>query len=288
MRNSDNISQANILKVNNGKGLQLGDHNQQTNIFFGDYPEEEKIAEELDRNPPYLGLASFIVIISILTLIVIIPTGFYLWLPDVWPSVRTQVKVKAKSDPWLAGMPDKSLASVCKKQFDSKTLSSVAPQNSPTEVQEIPLISGSYLLFTVDGKTRRSDNNIDFLEPDGDTDDVVPHEKEAENGISNIYAPMSSLVGVFLGAEQPNKDSSPSELSFNSPTKLNYFTISPQLNQVFFIGDGRTNMGIKQRVIVPPEAKRFYLGIFDACGWEDNQGVLDVKVTAMPSTARQK
>ena len=57
MNNSD-IGSSNI-EVKNGKGFQVGNNNRQTNIFYGDDPEEEKVAENLDKNSPYLGLASF-------------------------------------------------------------------------------------------------------------------------------------------------------------------------------------------------------------------------------------
>jgi len=47
------------IDLKHGKGIQVGDGNKQTNIFYGDDPDEEKVATTIDANSPYLGLASF-------------------------------------------------------------------------------------------------------------------------------------------------------------------------------------------------------------------------------------
>lgn len=203
----------------------------------------------------------------------------YLWLPDIWSSARIKALVNAKSDPWLAGMPDKSQASSCPSSFTGFP-PSIAPQNSPTEVKEILLIPGSYLTFKVQEGITKAYAEQPFFGPEGNINNLINHDAKAENGISDIQAPIASLVGVFLGAEQPNKDSAPSTLDFSVEALRNYFTISPQLKQVFLIGNGRTNMGIQQRVIVPLGAKRLYLGIMDGCSWGDNAGFLNVEVNS--------
>lgn len=219
-----------------------------------------------------IGQASFLFISALFLSAV----GIYLWFPDIWSSVRAKVRVDAQSDPWLAGMPDKSQASSCKVGFQP----SIAPQNSPTQVKEIPLIHNSHLTFKVKQEEKTQVYyRQPFFEAEGNINDPVTHDATAENGISNIQAPIASLVGVFLGAEQPNKDSAPSTLDFSVENRRNYFTISPQLKQVFFIGNGRTYMGIQQRVTVPLGAKRLYLGIMDGCSWGDNAGSLDVEVS---------
>ncbi|MDF5714842.1 MAG: hypothetical protein PUP93_13400 [Rhizonema sp. NSF051] len=225
----------------------------------------------------HINRASFLIISVLFLSLSAIYT--YFWFPDIWSSVRTRVQVDAKGDPWLAGMPDKSQASSCPSN-NRGAFSSIAPQNSPTEVTEIPLKSGSYLTFNVQGGlTQLSKEQHPSIGAEGNIKSLTSHDAGAQNGISNIKAPINSLVGVFLGAKQPNKDSVPQKLIFDSPNKLNYSTISPQLQQVFFIGDGRTNKGIEQKVIVPLGAKRLYLGIMDACSWGDNTGSLDVEVT---------
>ena len=47
------------IDLKHGKGIQVGDGNKQTNIFYGEDPDEEKVAATIDANSPYLGLASF-------------------------------------------------------------------------------------------------------------------------------------------------------------------------------------------------------------------------------------
>ncbi|MCV3217555.1 hypothetical protein OGM63_29285 [Plectonema radiosum NIES-515] len=242
------------------------------NDRLNNFTSIEKIVKP--KSKLLIGRASFLFICALgLSAI-----STYLWFPDIWSSVTTPVKVNAQSDPWLAGMPPNSKASSCPNPKPTD-LDSIAPQNSPTEVKEIPLKPGSHLTFKVlEGKTRVF-NEQDYFGPEGDIKDLRTHRVQAENGISNIQAPINSLVGVFLGREQPNKDSAPSTLFFSEEGKQNYLKLYPQLKQVFFIGDGRTNMGIQQRVIVPLGATRFYLGIMDSCNWRDTDGYLDVEVS---------
>ncbi|MFB2770839.1 hypothetical protein ACE1AT_16330 [Pelatocladus sp. BLCC-F211] len=220
-----------------------------------------------------VGQASFL-LISALSLSAIYS---YLWFPDIWLSAKTQVKVNAGSDPWLAGMPPNSKASFCPNPRPGDS-PSIAPENSPTEVKEIPIKPSSHLTFKVlEGKTKVF-NEQDYFGPEGDIKDLRTHRVKEENGISDIQAPINSLVGVFLGREEPNKDSAPNTLFFGEEAKQNYLKLYPQLKQVFFIGDGINNMGIRQRVIVPLGATRLYLGIMDGCNWRDTDGYLDVEV----------
>jgi hypothetical protein len=64
---------------------------------------------------------------------------------------------------------------------------------------------------------------------------------------------------------------------------LNYEILSPELKQVFFIGDGLTSGGLSQGVVVPSGASRLYLGIFDLNGNYDNGGSFDVTVVPEPA-----
>lgn len=207
-----------------------------------------------------------------------ISSYFILWLPDAW-SARTNVQVKAKFDPWLAGMPPKSKANDC--IYPQYRHSSNSPENSPIKVEGISLIPGSYLRFTTTGEvnTRRDEPSFNDAEGNKSKENEIPFGK-GDNGISNIHAPNGALVGVFIGEEQPNKSQAPDPSSFIKGEERNYFNLSPELKQVFFIGDGKTFMGIKQRVIVPIGAKHLYLGIMDHCNWDDNEGHFDVEVTS--------
>ena len=60
---ADKNTQIAVKDVNVGRDLTIGNIDQrttnQTNIFYGEDPDEEKVAATFDANSPYLGLASF-------------------------------------------------------------------------------------------------------------------------------------------------------------------------------------------------------------------------------------
>lgn len=81
-----------------------------------------------------------------------------------------------------------------------------------------------------------------------------------------------SLVGVFLSVSNPNAD---------APAEINYDllgqdeeTYTPQLGQVFFIGDGLTGTGsgLTQQFFIPNNATHLYLGIADGAGFSGSPG----------------
>jgi hypothetical protein len=83
------------------------------------------------------------------------------------------------------------------------------------------------------------------------------------NGIAGIDAPvLGYLTGVFLDSNEPT-DPPPAALNF-SVIGTNFKTFSPQIGQVFFIGDGLTDQGAVQQFIVPPTATRLFLGLADS------------------------
>ncbi len=92
------------------------------------------------------------------------------------------------------------------------------------------------------------------------------------------------LVGMFLGDSLPA--SAPPTLTFyvsnisSGGVRINFGALSPQLGQVFFIGDGKTGTGTGaiQVFNVPPTATHLYLGYADSCDYAtpgcygDNEG----------------
>ncbi|MCU0545574.1 MAG: PEP-CTERM sorting domain-containing protein [Oscillatoriaceae cyanobacterium Prado104] len=188
-------------------------------------------------------------------------------------TITLNAGVPGTADPWLAGMPDGTIAS----RSPVRNRFSLAPRESPVLVSNLPLAAGTILTFGVSGSVNyKSVTPIDT--PDGDRT-IAPHTAGAENGISDISAPRNSLLGVFLDDGQPNLSPAPSALNFSTPDSRNYLQLAPLLKQVFFIGDGRTNQGVLQQILVPEGASRFYLGTMDAYDWSDNAGILDVDVT---------
>jgi hypothetical protein len=94
------------------------------------------------------------------------------------------------------------------------------------------------------------------------------------------------LTGVFLGSSLPAVR--PATIDYATSAAYRQPDYSPQLGQVFFIGDGltKTNSGSSQTFDVPDGATRLYLGFLDvpgrggspgdSCGNDRNGGSLKV------------
>jgi len=106
--------------------------------------------------------------------------------------------------------------------------------------------------------------------PDGGTDFSTDINSLA--GISGIIAPTDMfLAGVFL-TDAPPSDVAPERLNF-TVLGTDFSSISPELSQVFFIGDGRRSGGTTlQDFVVPSGATRLYLGFVDGVGFVANPG----------------
>lgn len=180
------------------------------------------------------------------------------------------VTVPGTADPWLAGMPPGSTASI----------TDVAPAQSPVQILGLPIIPGLTLTFQATGLVTDRPA-APFFGPDGDDSRLRLHLTGAENGIANVIAPIDALMGVFLGPDQPNLTPAPGALDFGTPASRDYLTLFPALKQVFFIGDGLTSGGVQQQVIVPAGATRLFLGPMDAVEWSNNVGSFTVQVSAV-------
>ena len=71
------------------------------------------------------------------------------------------------------------------------------------------------------------------------------------------------------------------KITFGDPPA--YLTLSPELKQVFFIGDGLNGNGLAQSVVVPQGATRLFLGTMDSVEWNNNVGSFTVQVVPEPS-----
>lgn len=179
------------------------------------------------------------------------------------------VTVPGTSDPWLAGMPNGSTAS----------MGDVAPAQSPVLVTGVTFAAGDKVsLASASGLVSHGPAGgcCEETGPDGGT--VFSHDAGAENGISNITVPINALLGVFLGPDQPNLSPPPAALDFSTPASRDFTTLSPQLKQVFFIGDGQTSGGMTQTIIVPAGATRLFLGTMDGFGWFNNRGAFSLSL----------
>ena len=112
----------------------------------------------------------------------------------------------------------------------------------------------------------------------------------ADQSISGIQTPNAgSVVGVFESG--PPSGTAPATLNFDT-IGTNFSSLSPLIQQLFFIGDGLTGDGTGDVQVfdVPTGAKYLYLGLADACGYNgtpscygDNSG--DFVVSYAISTA---
>ncbi len=194
------------------------------------------------------------------------------------------VNVNGEASVWYAGMPASSTP------FGG--YGDTATRNKPVQVT-IPgdVISGDELTFTnTSGDTWPSE----WIGMEKDPNKVPSHlrfptdghpsfvySNNNFNGISGMNNGRShALVGVFLNDNAPNTSNAPGSLDFSGNAR-NYTTLSPQLKQVFLIGDGLTDSGTQQKVIVPQGATRLYLGVFDVNGlYTHNGGSKKVTINA--------
>lgn len=191
------------------------------------------------------------------------------------------ITVLGSANPFLAGMPDGSTAS-----GDS------APDQSPALVSGLNLTDGGFLTFLVNG-------SIDYGggSPTDTPDGQTPEEgffatgHGAENGMGGYTTPANALVGVFLSSAQPDLTAAPADLDFTSGSPdalgIGFSALSPQLKQVFFIGDGLTGTGTgtAQQFNIPTGATRLYLGTVDGSGWFNNSGSFTVSATRSGGTS---
>ena len=183
------------------------------------------------------------------------------------------IRVPGTANPWLAGMPDGSMAG---NQFD------VAPDQSPVLVTNVPIKAGTVLSFSVAGAV--ANGPFQLVSADGIDTCVVSRAPGAENGISDITAPINSLIGIFLDDSLPGNFAPLATLDFSTPASRDFVSLYPQLRQPYFIGDGKDAMGGVQQFVVPAGATRLFLGTMDSYQWANNQGSFTVKITIVPQS----
>jgi len=180
--------------------------------------------------------------------------------------------VPGTSDIYLAGMPAGSTAD----------RTDVAPAQSPV-LANGSISAGTTVEFrNVTGTVTHGPNDgcCDTTGPEGGF--ITGHDIGAQNGISNVIAPVNALIGVFLGPAAPNGTPAPATLDFSTPASRDYTTLSPQLKQVFFIGNGLTSGGVVQQVVAPPGATRLFLGTMDGYDSNNNLGSFSLTVCVIP------
>jgi hypothetical protein len=105
---------------------------------------------------------------------------------------------------------------------------------------------------------------------------------DAAKGMTGIRCDSKAgfLAGVFL-SNSVTPDDPPGSLDFTG--REDYTSWGFECQQVFIIGDGRTEKGEPQRILVPAEADRLLLGFADggigmARGYDDNKGSIHTTI----------
>lgn len=191
-------------------------------------------------------------------------------------STSVTITAQAKANPWLAGMPNGTTAN----DYDS------APIDSPAAVTGLNFAPGDELNFDFDGGVSYLPNTS-ANGPDGDSSFTLYNHIYTgfsggrEHGMSNLTAPITAVVGVFLNDNAPNTQGTPpSDLDFSTLDSRDFASLSPALRQPFFIGDGMRNDGTTaQKFVVPAGATRLYIAVMDGQQWSDNSGSFNTNIS---------
>ncbi|HUP02918.1 MAG TPA: hypothetical protein VMU19_02935 [Bryobacteraceae bacterium] len=186
------------------------------------------------------------------------------------------VVVPATTDIWLAGQPNgASVAGYFGTDF--------APANSPIAIN---VTAGSIIRFSAsDGAPVSVDGTCFDTAADAGVcyADEFGFSAGDANGISLAHVPAGALVGVFVAAGGPSGPT-PLALDFSTSGIGTAFTsLSPALDQLFFIGDGwtgtATGSGSQQLFTAPAGAGTLYLAVSDSVGSSvGNSGYINADV----------
>lgn len=190
----------------------------------------------------------------------------------IWLAGRTDLVVPAASDPWPGGL-----------------LRHGGP--TPEEIQEtvptfVSVVAGDVVKAldpAVGGVSFFNGFGAPLFGPGGNG--AAGSSLTSFGGISSYVGPQGPLVGVFLSDAVPSSGA-PAGLDFSpSGMGIDFLSITPQLGQIFYIGDGKTAGGEFQEFIAPVGATRLFLGIPDGFGfggapgaYDDNDGSYQIKI----------
>lgn len=193
------------------------------------------------------------------------------------------VTVTAKANPYLLMRPYGFYINHNSCFGKTKPIDYVGPQ-SPIPVNfkdAVCLTPGSKLFFNVNGSITNG-GGTGSAGADGKPGSLTTHCRPDQNGgLSSVLAPMISFVAVFVGPAKPAV--APPVLDFSTQAARDYKTLSPQLGQVFFVGDGFNSSGTDaQQIVVPAGATSLWMGFNDSGSWADNAGSANASVFWAP------
>jgi Flp pilus assembly protein TadG len=191
-----------------------------------------------------------------------------------------QKYVPATSNLWLAGMPAGTIASNPNPHNNPDYAgTTTTPRQTPVAMAGLRVTPGSTLTFDGVNGGANNEKSATLYDGDGNTGQIVNNLTGGEHSKSDIRAPINSVVAVFLNDNVPT-GTSPTTLDFSTDTSRDFAALKPQLNQTFFIGDGRRDNGDLQQFVIPPGATRLFIGTMDSYEWNNNVGGFTVTATA--------
>jgi hypothetical protein len=179
------------------------------------------------------------------------------------PALAGTVFVPATDDIFLASQPN--FTSVT-GYFGSDT----SPAASPISVT---LLGNDLLTFAASGSAS-IDGGGCSSGPDGGCYSL-PYDpgfgyEEPAPAQDTYQGPATALIGVFLPSGVTNVDEGPTSFNYNYAGLQNLSNYYPQLNQIFFIGDGSTTGAVVQSFYAPAGAVTLYLAVADSIGGSGN------------------
>ncbi len=182
-----------------------------------------------------------------------------------------EYQIPGSANPYFSGSP---ITAKLVYNFSKGNNTDTGANSAP--VQIVPtnpacLNGGSKLTFSTSGSLSHGGGTALSHSPEGNGR-ISGHALGAALGKSDLLAPLISIVGVFVGEGDPASSMPPPRLDFTSSEQRNYIILEPRLNQLFFVGDGKTDGGVIQKIVVPDGTQRLYLATWDIGQWNNNTG----------------
>ncbi len=194
------------------------------------------------------------------------------------PGSAATYTVPATRNPFLSGEPAGTLASQNNPHNSPDRAGTTSnPRQSPVQCT-LPITPGTSMSFDGINGSANHGNTTTLYDADGETDNINSNLNGSEHGMSDMTAPLTALVGVYLSDTLPDLSPAPPTLDFSTSAARDFTTLSPKLQQIFFIGDGRNSDGEVQQFQVPQGATRLYVAVWDAWEWNNNSGTLGMTI----------
>jgi hypothetical protein len=192
----------------------------------------------------------------------------------------------------VAGTPGKNTDG---SSATATSYNTVEPTSSPVQLGFKVTPGATILVTNVSGSSSYDHGTPVYLDATGNQGSspyIVSNAAAngvSEHGISDASMPAGSANALFLqsnsagtgpivpdGAGAP---AAPAKLDFSTQAARDYTSISPKLQQVFYIGNGQTSGHVQQQIVVPANASYMFLGVMDGWEWDNNLGGFNMTIT---------